>query len=87
MPFADKITRALTCMELGERCRAASEAHDVASRALDAAIKRVKGATAAEWKAEHDTRVDLRLARSAYVLKSQEYAAMSSLLWRVLTRS
>ena len=74
-------------MELGERCRVASEAHDVAGRALDAALKRVEGATAADWKAEHDARVDLRLARSAYVLKSQEYTAMSALLWRVLTRS
>jgi hypothetical protein len=81
-----KTIAAMSCKVLGERCRAASEAHDTAGRALDVALRRNEGPTTAEWKAEHDARVDLRVARAAYVRESQEYTAMGALVWHVIDR-
>ena len=74
-------------MQLGERCRIASDAHDAAGRALDFAMTRDSGATAAEWKADHDTRVDLRVARAAYVRESLAFAATSSAIWHLVKRA
>jgi hypothetical protein len=67
-----------TCAELGDSCDAARDAYETAGRALDAALRREGGATASEWKTEYDTRIDLRLARAAYVAACLEFTAIAA---------
>jgi len=62
---------------LDERCRAATEAYEIAAEALDAGLRRDSGATAIEWKAEFDARIELRHARAAFVARSKSFAASS----------
>ena len=64
-------------VHLDVRCRAASEAYDIAAKALDAGLRRDSGATAGEWKAEFDARVELRYARAAYLLHAKRFTALS----------
>jgi hypothetical protein len=42
------------------------EAYLAAGRALDRGMRRIQGATAAEWQAEDKARAQLRAARQAY---------------------
>jgi hypothetical protein len=64
--------------QLDERCRTASDAYQKAASALHAGLCRPSGATASEWKAEYDARVDLRVARAAYVSASLDFTAVSA---------
>jgi hypothetical protein len=64
--------------ELGNRCRTASDAYDVASRAVDAGQRRNGGATAAEYKAEFDARIELRHARKKFLASARAFTAESS---------
>jgi hypothetical protein len=67
-----------SCVELGKRCRAASEAYEAASRALDVGLRRDSGPTASEWKNEYHARVELRLARAAYLANAKHFTAESA---------
>ncbi len=60
---------------LARQCRAASHAYDIAAEALDAGLRREGGATAGEWKAEFDARMELRAARAAYVADARGLTA------------
>jgi hypothetical protein len=73
-------------LDLDGRCRAASEAYHIACDALDAGLRRKSGATAREWKAEFDARVELRHARAAFVAASKRYTAISKAELRVSAR-
>ena len=48
------------------------DAYHVAGRALDRGMRRVEGATAAEWQAEDDARIVLSSARRAHVAAIRE---------------
>jgi len=64
--------------ELMDRCDAARHAYETAGRALDAGLRRMSGATPIEWKAEYDARIELRLARAAYVAASRVFTAVAT---------
>jgi hypothetical protein len=68
----------VACAELMARCDAARDAYAKASRALDAGLRRTSGATAIEWKAEYDARIELRLAREAYAAASRDFTASAA---------
>jgi hypothetical protein len=76
-----------TVVSLDERCRAASEAYDIAAQSLDSGLRREGGATATEWKAEFDARIELRLARAAFIARSKSFAAASEAELRARQRA
>jgi hypothetical protein len=67
----------LSAAQLGERCRTAARACDVAGRALDLALKNGEPATE-EWNAELQARMQLHAARDAYVAESRRLATVSA---------
>ena len=70
-------------VDLDVRCRAASEAYNIAAEALDASLKRESGASAEEWKAEFDARIELRHARAAFVDSVKRFTAISEALLQI----
>lgn len=75
----------LSAAQLGERCRTAALACDTAGRALDLALQNGGPATE-EWNAEFQARLQLQVARDAYVAESRRLAAVSAAV-RVLIRT
>ena len=75
----------LSAAQLGERCRTAALACDAAGRALDLALRNGGPATE-EWNAESQARLQLQVARDAYVAESRRLTIVSAAV-RVLIRT
>ena len=76
-----------TSAQLAARCLTASQAYQAAGHALDVGLRRKSGATALEWKAEYDARIDLRIARAAYVAAANAFTAVSAAEHHALRRA